>query len=132
MSDFTVKLRRSNQYDFMRLAEEQFNDAWFDVLLVRSRVKEIDSLRQLDAFGALILDTYECKDEAEAFLQLKNFAQHAPLISAVKRRAAFCCIKSQISEFPHASVIELAQRKIRVNGLTVLKAFRALQLVAGS
>jgi len=103
VSDFTVKMRRRNQYDFIRLAEEQFNDAWFDVLLVRSPERRIDLLPQLDQFGALILDTYDYKDEAKALAQLKNFAQNHTLILLSSDAPLFNRIRSDI---PRSVVIE--------------------------
>jgi hypothetical protein len=106
VSDFTVKMRRHNQYDFMRLAEEEFNDAWFDVLLVRSPERRIDRLPQLDQFGALILDTYDFDDDQKALAQLKSFAQMRPLILLSSNAPLFSRMKSMISEFPHAIVIE--------------------------
>lgn len=103
VSDFTVKLRRRNQYDFIRLAEEQFNEAWFDVLLVRSPERRIDLLPQLDHFGALIIDTYDYHDEARALLELKRFAQNRTLILLSSDAPLFSRIKSEI---PSAIVIE--------------------------
>jgi len=103
VSDFTVKMRRKNQYDFIRLAEEEFNDAWFDVLLVRSPERKIDLLPQLDQFGALILDTYEYHDEAKALLQLKTFAQNHTLILLSSDAPIFSRIKAEI---PGAVAIE--------------------------
>src|SRR6185503_16239472 len=103
VSDFTAKMRRQNQYDFIRLAEEQFNDAWFDVLLVRSPERKIDLLPQLDQFGALILDTYDYQDVAKALAQLKTFAQNHTLILLSSEAPLFSRIKSEI---PQAVVIE--------------------------
>src|SRR6185437_5625261 len=103
VSDFTVKFRRRNQYDFIRLAEEQFNDAWFDVLLVRSLERRIDLLPQLDKFGALILDTYDYQDEAKALAQLKSFAQNHTLILLSSDAPLFSRIRSEVSR---AIVIE--------------------------
>lgn len=103
VSDFTVKMRRRNQYDFVRLAEEEFNDAWFDVLLVRSPERRIDLLPQLEQFGALILDTYSYQDEAKALTQLKSFAQNHTLILLSSDAPLFNRIKSEI---PSAIVIE--------------------------
>ena len=103
VSDFTVKMRRRNQYDFVRLAEEEFNDAWFDVLLVRSPDRRIDLLPQLDQFGALILDTYSYQDEANALARLKSFAQNHTLILLSSDAPFFSRIKAEI---PRAIVIE--------------------------
>jgi hypothetical protein len=103
VSDFTVKMRRRNQYDFMRLAEEEFNDAWFDVLLVRSPERRIDLLPQLDQFGALVLDTYDYQDENAALAQLKTFAEKRPLILLSSDAPFFARIKSEV---PRAVVIE--------------------------
>lgn len=106
VSDFTVKMRRSGQFDFIRLAEEEFNDAWFDVLLVRSPEKQIDLLPQLDQFGALVLDRYEYQNEEKAFLQLKTFAQTRSLILLSSDAPLFSRIKSAVHEFPHATIID--------------------------
>lgn len=106
VSDFTVKMRRRGYYDFVRLAEEEFNDAWFDVLLVRSPEKRIDFLPQLDQFGALVLDEYEFQDDEKAFLQLKSFAQTRPLILLSSDAPLFARIQSAIQEFPHAKIIQ--------------------------
>jgi hypothetical protein len=103
VSDFTVKMRRRNQYDFMRLAEEEFNDAWFDVLLVRSPERRIDLLPQLDQFGALILDTYDFQNEDKALGQLKSFAQNHTLILLSSDAPLFSRIKSEI---PRVVIIE--------------------------
>lgn len=112
VSDFTVKMRGRGQYDFIRLAEEQFNDAWFDVLLVRSPERRIDLLPPLDQFGALVIDTYEYQDEAKALLQLKNFAQNHTLILLSSDAPLFARIKSEISQFQHAVVIERPREAI--------------------
>ena len=103
VSDFTVKLRRRNQYDFIRLAEEQFNDAWFDVLLVRSPERKLDFLPQLEQFGALIIDTYDYQDEAKAVAQLKTFAADHTLILLSSDAPLFSRLRSEI---PRAVVIE--------------------------
>jgi len=103
VSDFTVKMRRQNQYDFMRLAEEEFNDAWFDVLLVRSPERRIDLLPQLDQFGALILDTYDFQDANKALAQLQSFAQNHTLILLSSDAPFFDRLKSEV---PRAIVIE--------------------------
>jgi len=106
VSDFTVKMRHRNQYDFMRLAEEEFNDAWFEVLLVRSPERRIDLLPQLDQFGALVLDTYDYQDEASALARLKTFAKTRPLILLSSDAPFFNRIKSEV---PEAVVIERPQ-----------------------
>ena len=59
VSDFSVKGRRRGDFDFVRLAEEQFGDGWFDVLLARSAETKVDRLSDLGGFGALVLDRYD-------------------------------------------------------------------------
>jgi hypothetical protein len=106
VSDFTVKLRRQDQYDFVRLAEEQFNDTWFDVLLVRAPERKLDLIRDLDKFGALIVERYAFQDENNAFARLKEFAHTRPLILISSESPLFVRIKSALNEFPRAVVIE--------------------------
>ena len=111
VSDFTVKMRSREQYDFTRLAEEQFHDGWFDVLLVRSPEQRIDLLPELEQFGALVIDTYNFQDETKALSQLKNFAQHHTLILLSSDAPLFNRIKSELSQFPRAVVIDRPQER---------------------
>ncbi|HVF56437.1 MAG TPA: hypothetical protein VM934_09820 [Pyrinomonadaceae bacterium] len=106
VGDFSVKGRRRNEYDFMRLAAEQFNDNWFDVLLARSPTSRIDRLENLDDFGALVLDTYACDDEARAFEQLRAFAARRPLILLSSDAPLFRRISADISAFPLARIVK--------------------------
>jgi len=106
VSNFTVKLRRQNTLDFMRLAEEQFSDAWFDVLLVRSEESKLDGLVNLKNFGALIIDKYEYQNEDQAYDLVKNFAQTNPVILISSSDHLFLRIQSSLASFPEATVIE--------------------------
>ena len=106
VSDFTVKLRRQNQYDFIRLAEEQFHDAWFDVLLVRSPERKLDLIPELEKFGALVVETYDFQDEGHALARLKEFAKTRPVVLLSSDAPLFTRIQSSLSEFPRAVVIQ--------------------------
>lgn len=106
VSGFSVKSRRRDDFDFIRLAEEQFNEGWFDVLLARSPERKIDELAGLENFGALVLDTYDCGDEARAFALMRDFAQHRALVLLASDAPLFRRIRASISEFPHAHIIE--------------------------
>ncbi|MCA1594174.1 MAG: hypothetical protein LC754_16420 [Acidobacteria bacterium] len=106
VSNFSVKGRRRNEYDFVRLAEEQFNDDWFDVLLTRAPTTKIDRLQNLDDFGALVLDTYDCDDESLALQQLRDFAVRRPLILLSSDASLFRRIRASVSDFPQAHFIE--------------------------
>jgi hypothetical protein len=108
VSQFSLKERRSNEYDFVRWAEEQFNDDWFEVLLVRSPESKIERLSDLDNFGALILDTYDYLDENQAFEVLRRFAQTRPLILLSSDSRLFHRISDARSEFP---LVEIVQRQ---------------------
>jgi hypothetical protein len=106
ISSLSFKQRRRNQYDFVRLAEEQFADGWFDVLLVRSPELKIDRVQELDNFGALILDTYECSDEDSAFEKLRTFARSRPLVLLSSNAPLYQRIRQAINEFAYAEIIE--------------------------
>ncbi len=106
VSDFSLKLRRRDGYDFMRFAEEQFADNSYDVLLARSPERKIDRLGALDNFGALIIDTYDSDDEAFAFERLREFAQNGLLILLSSDSLLFRRIQSSLAEFPRAEIIE--------------------------
>ena len=113
VSQFSLKERRSNEYDYVRWAEEQFNDDWFDVLLVRSPESKIERLSDLDNFGALILDTYDYIDENQAFEVLRRFAQTRPLILLSSDSGLFHRISDARSEFP---LVETVQRQVAPAG----------------
>jgi hypothetical protein len=80
VSDFTLKQRRRHEPSYIRLVEEQFNDNWFDVLLVRSPEMRLDRLPDIDEFGALIVDAYDYADEDAAYNLLRTFAQSRQLV----------------------------------------------------
>jgi hypothetical protein len=106
ISDFTLKARRRNESSFIRFAEEQFADNWFDVLLVRSPEIKIDHLNEADNFGALILDTYEYDDETAAYAFLRNFCQRRILILLPSESSLYKRISAARVEFPLAKFIE--------------------------
>jgi len=106
VSSFTVKARRRNEMSFIRLAEEQFADGWFDTLLVRSPEQKIDRLAHLSDFGALILDTYDYENEAAALDLLREYSQKHPLI-LLSSDAHLCrLIKAAHAQFSRLEIIE--------------------------
>lgn len=108
VSGFSVKGRQRDDLDFVRLAEEQFNDGWFDVLLARSTEKKIDRLSRLEQFGALVVDTYDCDDEGRAFELLREFSARRTLVLIEADAPLFRRIRSSLGEFPHARVVRRA------------------------
>lgn len=106
VSDFSVKGRRRGDLDFVRLAEEQFGDGWFEVLLARSTETKIDRLTDIGGFGALVLDRYDCDDEARAFALLRDFSQRRALVLLSSDAPLFRRIQSSLPAFPHAHVVE--------------------------
>jgi hypothetical protein len=106
VSDFTVKERRRNESSFIRWAEEQFADGWFDVLLARAPERKIDRLPGLDGFGALVVDTYDCDDCDRAFERLRGFAGKRLLIALASEAPLFQRINAARSEFERLEIIE--------------------------
>lgn len=106
VSNYSLKQRRNNQYDFIRFVEEQFADGWFDVVLARSPESKLDRLGALDGFGALVLDTYEYDDEERAYERLRAWAQQRPVLLLASESVLFRRIQHSIADFPHAEVIE--------------------------
>src|ERR1043165_9164095 len=109
VSDFTVKGRRNNEHNYIRFAEEQFSEGWFDVLLVRSPTTKLDrlgTLTELNQFGALILDTYDCDSCDIVYRQLKEFSKTRPLILLMNDSILFNRIRYSIRDFPMAQIVE--------------------------
>jgi hypothetical protein len=106
LSSFTVKARRRNEMSFIRLAEEQFADNWFDVLLARSAESRIDRLPELEKFGALIIDVYDYADENAAYELLRKFAQDHALICLSADSGLFRRIQSARADFPLLEIID--------------------------
>ena len=106
---FTVKMRRRDEQNFIRLVEEQFSDGWFDVPLAYSSAKYVDEmgdLAELNKFGAVVLDDYTCYDCDLAFRRLRAYAQKRTLIMLMSHHQLFYRIRSSIAEFPGAHIIE--------------------------
>jgi hypothetical protein len=106
VSDFTLKERRSNERSFIRWAEEQFAEGWFEVLLARSTETRLDKIENLNQFGALVVDRYECDDEDTAFERLRQFAQSRALVLVSSDATLFRKIRAARSQFPKAEIIE--------------------------
>lgn len=113
VSDFSVKSRGRNDFDFMRLAEEQFADGWFEVLLARSPERKIDRLDDLENFGALVLDKYDCDDEERAFQILRDYSRRHALVLLASDAPLFRRVRASLSEFPHAHVVERERAETR-------------------
>jgi len=105
VSTFSLKERRRNEYNFIRLAEEQFADGWFDVLLALSPEVKIDKLQDLDQFGALILDTYDFDNEEVAYERLREYSRSRALILLSSETNLFRRIQADRAEFPQAEFI---------------------------
>ncbi len=109
VTSFTVKGRQANEYNYIRFAEEQFADGWFAVLLARASTTNLDnlgSLQELNQFSAIILETYDCERCDLVYRQLKEFAQTRLLIIFGNDSALFNRIRTSISDFPKATIIE--------------------------
>jgi hypothetical protein len=101
-----LKLRRRNDYGFVRLAEEQFSSGWYDVLLARAPDTRLDRLDVPQGFGALVVDGYDYDDEARAYERLKEFSRERPLILLSSDSPLFLRIRSAASEFAHLQIVE--------------------------
>ncbi len=108
VSAFSLKGRQRDESGFVRLAEEQFADNWFDVLLARATETKLDRLHELDQFGALVLDTYDCADEELAYTTLRAYAQQHTLILLASDAPLYQRIKRS-AEFPRAQFVERTQ-----------------------
>jgi len=106
VSDFSLKLRLRDSYDFMRFAEEQFASGWCDVLLARGPETKLDRLEVSEGFGALIVATYNYDNETAAFQRLKEFARARPLILLSSNDPLFSRIKASGSEFLQLEIID--------------------------
>lgn len=109
VSTLSYKGRSNNDLSFVRLAEEQFNDAWFEVLLVHSPKRKLDKLERLENFGALIAEKYEYDNENLAFEKLKEYSQTYPLILVTEKSALFERIKNAQEDFVYLTIFERPQ-----------------------
>lgn len=106
ISRFTVKQRRRNEYNFIRFAEEQFYDDWFDVLLARSPEVRLDHIGSVDDFGAVLVDSYDCDNEDTAVDWIRNISKGKLVILLSSDAPLFRRIASDIAAFPHAKIVE--------------------------
>src|SRR4029077_3543191 len=94
ISRFTLKQRRRNEYNFIRFAEEQFYDGWFDVLLAHSPEIRLDRIGPVDDFGAVLVDSYECDDQQRAFERIQDISKRQLVILLSSDAALFKRIES--------------------------------------
>jgi len=109
VTGFTLKGRRNNELNYVRFAEEQFADDWYDVLLVRAPTPQLDdlsSMPELNLFGALILENYDCDRCDLVYRRIRDFAQRRPVILLAKDDLLFNRIRNSLRDFPLATVIE--------------------------
>jgi hypothetical protein len=108
-SDLSLKLRRTNEHGFTRLAEEQFEDNWFDVLLAYSEETRIDrvldSPAAFDRFGALVIERYDYENLDSALTVLKEFSRHRPILLFPKDDLLFDKIRANLRFFPKAIIL---------------------------
>lgn len=105
VSDLTLKLRRSNDYGFIRLAEEQFASGWFDVVLARSPELRLDRLEVPEGFGSVVVDSYRYDDLDRAYARLRNIAREHHLILLSSDDQLFHRVQAALGEFPQAEVV---------------------------
>lgn len=103
----TVKARTTADSTFIRFAEEQFADGWFDVPLVRSSMRHLDGMAHPESFGALIVTRYDCNDCEAATRLLERFAASRPLILFRGPGQLFRRLAQQRSRLPLITVLEL-------------------------
>lgn len=111
LSTLSLKQRKRNQFDFVRFAEEQFVDDWFDVLLARSNESKIDQIPELDRFGALIVEDYDYANEDAAFEKLLSLGRTRPLMLFSANNPLILRIRIALAEFRHAVIIERSPAK---------------------
>lgn len=105
--DFSLKARKSDDLSFLRLAEEQFNEAWFDVLLIHDpRNNKIDKLTDLENFGTIIIEKYDYTDENRAFDILKNYSQKNLVVLFDSENNLFRRIKISAASFGNLEIID--------------------------
>lgn len=101
-----MKARRSGELSFTRIAEEQFSDGWFDVLLARAPRAAIDRAKGLDRFGAIILLDYACDDCDAAYHALRTFAQTRPVVAIAAENRLFDRLQVNRAELPGLVVFD--------------------------
>ncbi len=105
ISDFTLKLRRRNEPNFIRWVEEQFAAGWFDVALARSPESNLDRLTDIESFGALVVDTYIYTDEDRAIQVLRDFSNTGTVILLQSENHLFRRISGARDEFKHLEIV---------------------------
>jgi hypothetical protein len=111
ISSFSFKGRNSDDFSFVRLAEEQFADAWFDVLLASSPEPRIDRLADLEQFGAVIIERYSYEDEQRAYDVLLGYAKTHALVLISDNDNLFNKIEATKNEFPNLYIIPRPKEK---------------------
>jgi len=118
VSSLNLKERQSGSYSFTRFSEEQFSSGYSKVLVARAETEKIDKLSNLEDFGALIVETYDCSNVDAAFEALRLFAQKRLLVLISSDRPLYIRLASHLSVLPHALIIrrEAESQSVWLNG----------------
>ncbi|MDQ3920080.1 MAG: hypothetical protein M3348_16565, partial [Acidobacteriota bacterium] len=111
VSGLSLKLRRRDDYGFVRLAEEQFNSGWFDVALALSPEERLDRLNVPEGFGSVVVDDYRYGDAGEAYARLREVARTHHLVLLSADDPLFRRVRDSIAEFPQAEIVERASNE---------------------
>lgn len=113
-TDFTVKRRKDAAGNYIRYAEEQFYSGDFDVNLAHlpgSKPEDFADIPDLDGFGTIILDKYECVDCSKAQQVLKDFSKNNLLILLESDSPLFNSIRQNIGDYPKAVIIARQEKE---------------------
>jgi len=114
IGSLNLKQRKRDETGFIRLAEEQLADDWFEVLLVYSNEQKIDLLKSLNQFGALVVEDYMYDDESAAYTLLSHYAAQHLLILLPSKAELFRRIQSNLPSFPNAKIIDFVPDGLQV------------------
>ena len=104
---FTAKAARQSDFNFLRLAEEDFV---IPPLLptVFGPGYSADVLPDPSGFGALVIDAYRYRDPTSAFRQVQAFSRHTPVVLVESNDALFRMLASRRSELGRVAIVPRA------------------------
>ena len=108
LTSFSAKLTRKSDYNFLRLAEEEFMNASGPTLAFRPEYSA-DALPDAGMFSGLVVESYRCGDTGAAFREIQRFLRQEPVVLIESDAPLFGLLRDRLAELGQVSIVGRAK-----------------------
>ena len=107
LTSFSAKLTRQSDFNFLRLAEEDFVVPPL-LPIVFSPDYQADRLPDPSGFAALVVESYRYGDSAAAFQRIQSFSRQTPVVLVASSDPLYLALASRKSELGRVAIVPRA------------------------